>query len=291
MPRRATACAPPGRATPTQPRTGAVRVAMLLLCACALPRIARAEAEPTTPGNAASVPGPMEIYDLSLAVDLPLIAGSGMLASSWLLRGSLAPPHCAPRCDRATLSDFDRGVAGRYDTTARYVSDASVATVLAGSTALLLLDGGVVELAIGAEAVLATSAVAVLTMMAIRRPRPFAYGEEAPLSARLDGNAALSFPSGHAANAFAATLATFHALHTHHPRSAWPWVALGSGVLLSSAVGVSRVLAGDHFPSDVAAGAVLGATVGWLVPELHRIAPGVSVAPGEGASLTLSGSF
>lgn len=287
MPTRATASS-----APTQPpRAIPVLAAVALACACALPRVARAEALSSAPRGTPQVAEPTEIYDLSLAVDLPLIAASGMLASSWLLRGELAPPHCAPRCDRATLPGFDRGAAGLYDEDARNVSDAGVATVIVGSTAFLLLDGGLVEFAVGAEAVLATSAVVVLTMMAVRRPRPFAYGEEAPLSARLDGNAGLAFPSGHTANAFAATLATFHSLHTHHPRSAWPWVFLGGGVLLSSAVGASRVLAGDHFPSDVVAGAVLGTTIGWLVPELHRIAPGVSVAPGAGASLTLSGNF
>ena len=39
---------------------------------------------------------------------------------------------------------------------------------------------------------------------------------------------------------------------------------------LSSAIGVSRVLAGQHFVSDAAVGAAWGSTVGRLVPYLYR---------------------
>ncbi len=242
----------------------------------------------TGPGGAASsVPA---VYELRLAVDLPVMVASASIGSSWLLRNALEPP-CASGCDRSELPAFDRFAAGRYDPDARLVSDVGVGVVLVGSSVLLVAHGGVPELAIGAEAVLVTSALGVLTMYAVRRPRPLAYGDDAPRSARLAGNAALSFPSGHTANAFAATLATFHAMHARAPRAAAPWVVLGAGLAASSAVGVSRVLAGDHFPSDVLAGAVLGSAVGWLVPELHRFAPALSLTPGAGPSLALSGSF
>lgn len=231
-----------------------------------------------------------EVYAVSWAVDVPLTIASGLVGSSWLLRAELDGPACAPRCDAGGLVAFDRLAAGRHDPRLRRVSDLGVAVVLAGSSAVLIADGGLVDFAIGVQAVLATSAVAVLTMLAARRPRPFVYGERAPLDARLHGNAALSFPSGHTANAFAATTAVFHALRLRHPGSPWPVVALCGGLALSGGVAVSRVLAGDHFPSDVLAGAGLGAAVGWLVPELHRLQPSLRVAPGAGG-LVVSGAF
>jgi membrane-associated phospholipid phosphatase len=134
-----------------------------------------------------------------------------------------------------------------------------------------------VHFVVAAEAVLVSSAITVMTAMAVQRPRPLVYSERAPLDDRTSGGATLSFPSGHTSNAFAATLALFHGMHAREPDSALPWVLLSVGLALSSTIGVSRVLAGDHFPSDVLAGAAIGTSIGWLVPALHRSGSGVAV--------------
>ena len=64
-------------------------------------------------------------------------------------------------------------------------------------------------------------------------------------------NALASFPSGHTTSAFAAAVAL------GYMRPAWRKGLLGLAVL----IGLSRVLVGAHFPSDVVAGAALGSTV------------------------------
>lgn len=72
-----------------------------------------------------------------------------------------------------------------------------------------------------------------------------------------------SFPSGHAANSLVVlgTVAWLVGLLTaHRTARATAWVAAG---ILTAAVGVSRVYLGVHYPSDVLAGWLLGAT--WLV--------------------------
>ena len=262
----------------------AVAVAVGLVAAAAT----GANAQDTASGGAAQAE--RDMYRFELSVDLPLTLASAVIGSSWLLRSELAAPDCAPQCERDRLPAFDRAVAGRFDPDARRFSDFGVAALLAGSSALLLIDGGVIDFAVGLQAVLATSAISVITMMAVRRPRPFVYGEQAPLGVRLSGNAGLAFPSGHTANAFAATFALFQTLRFRHPDSPWIWVSLAAGCTLAGAVGGSRVVAGDHFPSDVIAGAVLGSAIGWVVPELHRIAPGLSISPSAGG-LAMSGSW
>ena len=79
-----------------------------------------------------------------------------------------------------------------------------------------------------------------------------------------------SFPSGHATTAFAAAVL----LTLWYPR--WAGVWLGLAVL----VGLSRVVLGSHFPSDVLVGALLGSAVAvavhTYVPAVRR---GETVAP------------
>ena len=82
-----------------------------------------------------------------------------------------------------------------------------------------------------------------------RRPRPVL----ADLPALVRTPSRLSFPSAHAASTTAAAVA-FAPLA---PRVPWPAVA--------GAMCLSRVVLGVHYPTDVLAGAALGATVGRVV--------------------------
>jgi membrane-associated phospholipid phosphatase len=142
-----------------------------------------------------------------------------------------------------------------------------------------------------AEAVLTTAAIQVPIGFAVARPRPRLYGDAAPLDERMGGNAARSFFSGHVANCVAATVATARALRRRgSPRLAWATLAVGAAG--SALVGVGRIGAGSHFPSDVLVGAMVGVGVGIAVPALHTGGIGVSpLASPEGGGLALAGVF
>jgi len=64
-----------------------------------------------------------------------------------------------------------------------------------------------------------------------------------------------SFPSGHAAGAF--SLASI--LSTRYPHFTVPFYTA------ATAIGISRVYLGSHYPSDVIAGALIGYVFSWLV--------------------------
>jgi membrane-associated phospholipid phosphatase len=100
------------------------------------------------------------------------------------------------------------------------------------------------------------------------------------LETRNEPRSALSFFSGHAATVTAITVSTFAALRRRNPGKWWPWIMLGAGLAASSFVAAGRVMAGQHFPTDVIAGMVTGACAGIAVTELHG-SPVKAVASGS----------
>ena len=147
-----------------------------------------------------------------------------------------------------------------------------------------------------AESVSLTLAVDDLVKIAVRRPRPIDY------SAANAGNTSntdlsLSFFSGHEAVLSSLTATATYMAFIHSPDSPRPWLTLAGGTLLTGFVGYQRVRAGAHFPTDVIMGALAGASIGVLVPHLHRRGTRpvwVDFAPaprGSGATLGIGGSF
>jgi membrane-associated phospholipid phosphatase len=93
-----------------------------------------------------------------------------------------------------------------------------------------------------------TAIINVLLKKLIRRPRPFITNVH--LTAVYQPTS-WSFPSGHTSAAFSSATAVARA----YPK----WYVIAPSLLWSSAVGYSRMYLGVHNPSDVAAGAILGA--------------------------------
>jgi undecaprenyl-diphosphatase len=134
---------------------------------------------------------------------------------------------------------------------------------------------------LGSAAVRLPVAAAVTLLLAVRRDRIGAAMVLASTVGILIGNSALkhlvgrarpellphlavetslSFPSGHASNAAAVFLAIGWVLVRDGMRARIVWPVAGVLILL---VGVSRVVLGVHWPSDVLAGWCVGA--GWML--------------------------
>ena len=218
-------------------------------------------------------------YQLQPAIDVPVIAIGALVTTAWFF-DDLGPAWCAPQCDPSRVNGLDRPFAGRYApgwTTAGTLTTAGL--LAAPPLVLLATEGGshaANDTVVLAETVLCASGLGAIVQTGVRRPRPFLYGTAAPLSDREDTSASLSFFSGHTALSFAATVGTWRTLERLHA-GRWRWLVLGVGLAGSTFVAVSRVVAGDHFPTDVIAGAGIGASLGALVPALHR--HGVHVTP------------
>lgn len=123
------------------------------------------------------------------------------------------------------------------------------------------------DLTVTTQAVAAASFAATALKFAVRRPRPGLY--------RPDGRGGvqqvLSFPSGHTTAVAAASFAWAASVRARRPHAASGRWALGGAAALTSVAAAGRVLGGKHFPTDVFAGAALGAAVGVVVPSFHRV--------------------
>jgi undecaprenyl-diphosphatase len=141
------------------------------------------------------------------------------------------------------------------DAMRRLSSAADYSRLSIGASAILAIVGGSRgrrAAASGLVALGATSAVVnVALKLAGRRRRPDRVAAAVPSARQVEMPASHSFPSGHTA----AAVAFANGVGQVMPLAAVPLH------LLAAAVGYSRVHTGVHFPGDVVAGAVLGATI------------------------------
>jgi membrane-associated phospholipid phosphatase len=218
-------------------------------------------------------------YQLHAETDLPVLGISAVAMAARLTRRQRA--YCAPLCDASDVNAFDRSTAGFYSPDWAMATDFGIYALVGGAAATLVLDEGFSN-ALGDLVVITESgatglAVSAVLTLATNRPRPFMYGEKAPLSVRDGPDGAFSYSSSHATLAFALATSTFVTTTRLHPGSkdvVWIGGAFGA---VAAFVATGRVFAGMHFVTDAVGGAVVGTSTGVLVPALHgspvRIVP------------------
>ena len=105
----------------------------------------------------------------------------------------------------------------------------------------------------------ATVAETYVLKYMVNRPRPYVtHTDLVPLSSE----SSRSFPSGHTSSAF--SLAT--SLSLNYPK----WYVAVPAFAWATATGYSRMYLGVHYPTDVLAGAALGAGTAWLTHVLNK---------------------
>jgi membrane-associated phospholipid phosphatase len=204
-----------------------------------------------------------------------VIIGAGGVAA---LLPVLWPHHfpyanCSP-CDPSGLWGIDRGSAGPVRAAA---NDLSYATS-AAETGLGLLFVGLSrrgegstafwgDAAVVTQAVSVTAAATMALKVLFHRPRPLMYvpGPATPDDGR-------GFPSSHTSLSFAVASA-YASILSRRGVAGQHKLEIATLFGVAAATGVLRVVAREHFPTDVVAGAVLGLGVGWIVPKLHATLP------------------
>jgi membrane-associated phospholipid phosphatase len=132
--------------------------------------------------------------------------------------------------------------------------------VIMGVTALIENNDSLLKSAIYVGTSLGVDAVLTYSLkQLVARPRPYiTYPDIQPT----EPETSMSFPSGHTSFAFA----TATALSLSCPK----WYVIVPSYAWACSVGYSRMNLGVHYPSDVLAGALLGAGSAYLTYEANK---------------------
>ena len=250
---------------------------VLILIALVLAAPARAAA-PASPDTARSL---VERRDWVLAG----LGGAATATGEFLLSPRLrdVPPAGLDRADIGI--GWDRRALRRPSTRAVTGADAFLAgSLVYPEAAALALNCGrgfwenESEVARNhLEAGLLAGGATSILKNAVSRPRPYTYlpADRRPGSAAYQvgaEDAFRSFPSGHAAAAWASAMTGVGFLATRRPELPWPvhFAAGAVGGGLATATSILRVDSEVHFPTDVAAGTAIGGAAGVAVTLLHQ---------------------
>jgi membrane-associated phospholipid phosphatase len=233
-----------------------------------------------------------DVYRVWPAIDLPVTAALFTATIVPYFIPDLIEPTCP--CDPTSVNRLDRVAIGNHSRAAANASDATAALALAlpplADAVALGLDRPLgADYVVFAETLGLNSALVAAAKSVTQRPLPLTFRGHAAYLGSPRGYR--SFYSGHTSTVVAALTASAWTMRWRYGEQGWPWVV---DALAGVSVGVERVLAGRHFPTDVIAGAAAGFGAGTAVPWLHR-RPGagavaITVAPAPGG-FVLSGRF
>jgi len=230
-------------------------------------------------------------YKLHFA-DIPIIAGSiGLTAYGTHLINTKDPlsEEKLSTMSKDDLPFYDRGNAGFYSPTADNNSYIPFFTSFGVPVAIMLINknerhnaGQVLTMYL--ETMSITGALFTLSAGIVDRSRPLVYGTKASVDKRLEANSQRSFYAGHTAATAAASFFAAKVFADFNPDSkAKPYIWVLAGTL-PAITAYFRYEAGMHFLSDNIVGYVIGATTGFLVPQLHKtkIMKNVTFVPAVG---------
>ncbi|MCL1928769.1 MAG: phosphatase PAP2 family protein [Treponema sp.] len=213
-------------------------------------------------------------YSLDLTKDIVIGSVSlGLTVVSVFVTHSASIASCSDiPLSKDNVNAFDRNLMFEYSKSPDIASD----IVLYGLMAMPLLslidnirDGNVWATygVMYAESVLLVFGTCEIIKNSTARYRPYCYFGDVPSGKSADYYK--SFPSRHTAFAFMSAGFLASTFFTEYPDSPWK-IPLGVvSYSLAAGVGLSRIFSGNHFITDVLAGAAIGSVYGYLIPWLH----------------------
>lgn len=209
------------------------------------------------------------VYEVNPLVDGAIIGVTGLSASLVYLYGDRWIHQKCP-CGPNDINAFDRGAVGNSNTTLDTISDITVGLAVLAPPILDAIDLGMTkefeeDLFVYAETFSMNSFLVTFAKYTVQRPLPRTVAGDPTLVHSAGGYR--SFYSGHTSTFFSTLSTAAITLNLRYHQGIWPWLIV---IGLGASVGVERVAAGRHFPSDVIVGALAGTAVGVFVPFFHQ---------------------
>ncbi|MBK8516636.1 MAG: phosphatase PAP2 family protein [Saprospiraceae bacterium] len=76
--------------------------------------------------------------------------------------------------------------------------------------------------------------------------------------------------SGHTSSTTALSFFTAKVYIDTHPDMKNKWIVWTMGAAIPATIGYLRYEAGKHYPTDIISGYLVGATIGYLIPKIHK---------------------
>jgi membrane-associated phospholipid phosphatase len=176
---------------------------------------------------------------------------------------------------RDEIPSYDVSATYNWNKTASRWSD--IVQVASVASPLLLLNSEKVRAEkwmialMGFETLALNQGISGFLKVSVDRKRPYVYNENAPDELKYRRQVFYSFPSAHTSASAAATFFGATVYSHYYPESKWKPLVWATAATLPAVTGYLRYEAGKHFLTDVIGGYILGAAVGILVPNLHKI--------------------
>jgi len=175
--------------------------------------------------------------------------------------------------DASRVDGFDRVLMYPYSRELEYIGmGMSIASIL--MPAVLLATPKDAWIPIGtmyAETMLMAYGLKELGKVCVNRPRPYMYFDGYPTDDVDDSDWNNSFPSGHTTLAFAGASFTSYVFGEYFPDSSMRMPVIASSYALALGTAAFRIAGGNHFLTDVIAGAMIGTACGLFVPWFHAL--------------------
>jgi len=221
-------------------------------------------------------------YDFQIKNEWPFLAVGAISLATGIIAQNINHPTAFTEAelmnlDRHDIFFIDRGAANNWSRASATASDVVISTSILLPTFFLTNHHTKKEISMlivmSLEVLTTNFGVTQLAKNIVNRARPFTYNSDLDFSDRSNKNDKLSFFSGHTSHTAAFSFFIAKVMTDYHPNARGKFKAIvwSIAALIPASTAVLRVKAGKHFPTDVITGYMVGASIGYLIPQLHKL--------------------